>query len=49
MRSIPCFQVFFDIRRGRFYVVYHVTLLLYHDAHLQQEVKVSDMPPDIPA
>ena len=47
MRSIPCFHVFFDIRRGRFYIVYHVTLLLYHDAHLHKEAKVS-VPPDIP-
>lgn len=36
MHCIPCFQVLFDICRGRFYVVDHVILLLYHDTHLKK-------------
>ena len=36
MCSIPCLHVFFDIPRGRFYVVYDFALLFYHDAHLHK-------------
>lgn len=46
VHSVPCFHVFLYIYRGRFYAVYHVTLLLYHDAHLHKETRVSDMPVD---